>query len=249
MNFTVIIPSRYHSSRLPGKPLVDLAGKTMIERVWSQAQSAGANQVIVATDDERIKKVCESFNASVCLTRTTHQSGTDRLAEVIEQMHISADEIIVNVQGDEPLIAVENIIQVASLLENDADAFMATLSTPISSLDELKDPNAVKVVSDNFKNALYFSRSVIPYDRDAKLEDEINLTSVYQRHVGLYAYRAGFLKTFSNWPPSALEQLEKLEQLRVLSHAYKIKIEPAKIAPQAGIDTPEDVERVVKLLA
>ncbi len=249
MNFTVIIPSRYQSSRLPGKPLIDLAGCSMIERVWIQATKSGANKIIIATDDRRIEDACSGFNANVCLTSSLHQSGTDRLAEVIEKMCIPEDEIIINVQGDEPLIPVENIVQVATLLEKDPDAFMATLSTPITSIDEFKDPNVVKVVADNINNALYFSRSAIPFDRDNTQKSERRITSVYQRHIGLYGYRAGFLKTFSNWEPSDLEQLEKLEQLRVLSHGYKIKIEQAKIAPPAGIDTHEDVARVEKLLA
>ncbi len=247
MNFTVIIPSRYQSARLPGKPLIMLAGKSMIERVWLQAIKSGARQVIIATDDQRIMQTCLGFDARVCLTQTTHQSGTDRLAEVVKKMQLNEDEIIVNVQGDEPLIPVENIIQVAELLQKNRNIFMATLSTPVTSIEELKDPNAVKVVADNDNNALYFSRSVIPYARDPNSEYNMSAT-LYQRHIGLYAYRAGFLNTFCNWPPSELEQLEKLEQLRVLSQGYKIKIEQAIKKPPTGIDTAEDVKRVEKLL-
>ncbi len=248
MNFIVIIPSRYQSTRLPGKPLINLAGKSMIQRVWEKARQSGAADVIIATDDLRIEQACHLFKAQICLTRSSHQSGTDRLAEVVQKMNIAAETIIVNVQGDEPLIPAENISQLAQLLHSDISAVMATLSTPIKTKAELNDPNVVKVISDELKNALYFSRSVIPHDRDGNIQSNTEIMSHYQRHIGIYAYRAGFLQTFSHWDSAALEQIEKLEQLRVLSKGYKIKIAQALISPPAGIDTVSDVARVEGLL-
>ncbi len=243
MTFTVIIPSRYQSTRLPGKPLVDLSGQSMIQRVWEQSRLSGASRIIIATDDPRIEDVCRQFGGETCMTKSSHQSGTDRLAEVVEKCQLAKDEIVVNVQGDEPMIPPENIKQVAQLLALPSNAPMATLCTPIDNIQEISDPNAVKVVISDVNTALYFSRAAIPFDRDHSSQQ-----SPYYRHIGIYAYRADFLSTFSQWPMSTLETIEKLEQLRVLTNGYSINIAVAEIIPPAGIDSAEDVERVLALL-
>ncbi len=245
MEFVVVIPARYGSSRLPGKPLADIAGKPMIQHVYEKAVASGASQVVIATDDERVKKVCDGFCNHVLMTAEHHQSGTERLAEVVAQLTLPMDTIIVNVQGDEPLLPPENVYQVAHLLAS-SDAPMATLSVAIDSAEEVFNPNAVKVVSDKDNNALYFSRASIPYSRDAMMagdNETLNLAH-YQRHIGIYAYRAGFISKYIELEASPLEQLESLEQLRVLHHGYRIKVEEAKVAPEAGVDTPEDLARV-----
>lgn len=248
MKFTVIIPSRYGSTRLPGKPLVDLCGKPMVQRVWEQAVKSGATKVIIATDDLRVKNSAEEFGAEVFLTDKEHHSGTDRLAEVCAKQHLDNDEIIVNVQGDEPLIPPQIISQVAKLLSTDQDAQVATLSAPLNSFEDASNPNVVKVVSDNQLNALYFSRSMIPYDRDGMIQSVNELSKSLFRHIGIYAYRAGFLQLYTQLPQSSLEKLEKLEQLRVLQAGYQIKVEIAAEIPDAGVDTQEDVNRIIRLL-
>ncbi|MCG2838519.1 3-deoxy-manno-octulosonate cytidylyltransferase [Photobacterium sp. WH77] len=247
MAFTVIIPARYQSSRLPGKPLADIAGKPMIQWVYEQASKAGARQVIVATDDQRIAEVVTSFGGEACLTRADHESGTERLAEVVEKYQLAADEIVVNVQGDEPMIPPSIIRQVADNLAR-SDAPMATLAVEIDHADEVFNPNAVKVVMDKNGYALYFSRASIPWDRDnfAKRPQEIHQNLL--RHIGIYAYRAGFINTYINWEPSALEKIESLEQLRVLWHGEKIHVDVAIDPPPAGVDTPEDLEKVRLLI-
>lgn len=241
MAFTVVIPARYQSSRLPGKPLVDIAGKTMIERVYSQACLAGAEHVIVATDDERIASVVRGFGGDVCMTSPDHQSGTERLAEVVELKNIAPDTIVVNVQGDEPLIPPQVIKQVASNLHHYA-APMATLGVNISDPEEVFNPNAVKVVTDKSGYAMYFSRASIPWDREHFATQQV--IQPVLRHIGIYAYRAGFISTYLNWQPSPLEQIESLEQLRVLWHGEKIHVDVASVTPPAGVDTPADLEAV-----
>lgn len=241
MAFTVVIPARYQSSRLPGKPLVDIAGKTMIERVYSQACLAGAEHVIVATDDERIASVVRGFGGDVCMTSPDHQSGTERLAEVVELKNIASDTIVVNVQGDEPLIPPQVIKQVASNLHHYA-APMATLGVNISDPEEVFNPNAVKVVTDKSGYAMYFSRASIPWDREHFATQQV--IQPVLRHIGIYAYRAGFISTYLNWQPSPLEQIESLEQLRVLWHGEKIHVDVASVTPPAGVDTPADLEAV-----
>lgn len=248
MSFTVVIPSRYQSSRLPGKPLADIAGKPMVQWVHQQALQAGAERVIVATDDARIEAVVKSFGGEVCMTSPDHQSGTERLAEVVETMGIADDHIIVNVQGDEPLIPPSIIKQVADNLAN-STAPMATLGVSIDESEEVFNPNVVKVVTDEQGYALYFSRASIPWDRDAWASDNKTIRNPLMRHIGIYAYRAGFINTYINWQPSALEQIESLEQLRVLWYGEKIHVALAKEAPAAGVDTPEDLEIVRKILA
>ena len=248
MSFTVIIPARYQSSRLPGKPLADIGGKPMIQWVYEQASKAGAEQVIVATDDQRIVDVVRGFGGEVCMTRDDHESGTERLAEVVEKYQLADDQIVVNVQGDEPLIPETIIRQVADNLAR-SEAPMATLAVEIDHADEVFNPNAVKVVTDKDGYALYFSRASIPWDRDnfAKCPQEIHHNLM--RHIGIYAYRAGFINTYINWEPSALERIEALEQLRVLWYGEKIHVEVAIDAPPAGVDTPEDLEKVRQLVS
>lgn len=248
MSFTVVIPSRYQSSRLPGKPLADIAGKPMVQWVHQQALQAGAERVIVATDDPRIEAVVKYFGGEVCMTSPDHQSGTERLAEVVEKMGIADDHIIVNVQGDEPLIPPSIIKQVAENLAN-STAPMATLGVSIDEPEEVFNPNAVKVVTDEQGYALYFSRASIPWDRDTWAKEDKTIRQPLMRHIGIYAYRAGFINTYINWQPSALEQIESLEQLRVLWYGEKIHVALAKEAPAAGVDTPEDLEVVRKILA
>ena len=248
MNFTVIIPARYASSRFPGKPLVEIDGKPMVQHVYERAQESGASKVIVATDDARIAKTVSDFGGLYCMTGAHHESGTERLAEVVDMEGLLAHELVVNVQGDEPFIPAENIQQVAENLYNHQQAEMATLAVKITDVEEAFNPNAVKVVVDKQGFALYFSRATIPYDRsrflDADNIDEIG--DFYLRHVGIYAYRAGFIKQYVNMSPSGLEQIESLEQLRVLWHGEKIHVDIARKTPPAGIDTPEDLQRMLK---
>ncbi|OOF79586.1 3-deoxy-manno-octulosonate cytidylyltransferase [Rodentibacter caecimuris] len=252
MSFTVIIPARFASSRLPGKPLAEIAGKPMIQHVFEKAQQSGANRVIIATDNEKVAAVAQGFGAEVCMTSEHHNSGTERLAEVVEKLAIPDDEIIVNIQGDEPLIPPVIVHQVAENLAK-FKVNMATLAVKIHDAEELFNPNVVKVLTDKEGYVLYFSRSVIPYDRDQfmGLQDitKATLAEVYLRHIGIYAYRAGFIKKYVQWEPTMLENLEKLEQLRVLWNAEKIHVELAKEVPAVGVDTMEDLEKVRSILA
>jgi 3-deoxy-manno-octulosonate cytidylyltransferase (CMP-KDO synthetase) len=242
MSFTVIIPARYQSSRLPGKPLADIGGKPMIQWVYEQSIASGASQVVVATDDERIAQAVQQFGGTVCMTACTHESGTERLAEVIKTLGIAEDEIIVNVQGDEPLIPPSVIAQVANNLANSV-APMATLAVNIQDEHEAFNPNAVKVLTDKEGYAIYFSRATIPWDRDGFAQSK-TLRFPLLRHIGIYAYRAGFINTYIHWPPSELEKIESLEQLRVLWYGEKIHVAVAQETPPAGVDTPEDLELV-----
>jgi 3-deoxy-manno-octulosonate cytidylyltransferase (CMP-KDO synthetase) len=254
-SFVVVIPARFQSSRLPGKVLADINGKPMIQWVVEKAQLSGARQVIVATDNDEVAAVVTGFGATVCKTRADHQSGTERLAEVMEQYQFSDDEIIVNVQGDEPFIPPENIAQVAKNLANQQQnsrvARMSTLAINIDSVEEAFNPNAVKVILDKDGYALYFSRATIPYDRErflnANANTEENIRAIgdfYLRHVGIYAYRAGFIKDYVNWPTSQLEQVEALEQLRVLYQGERIHVAVANShVPVEGVDTPEDLAK------
>lgn len=248
MEFVVIIPARYASTRLPGKPLADICGKPMVQHVYEKVCLSGASKVVIATDHQKVFDEVSRFTRDVVMTREDHQSGTERLAEVVDSLKLNSDTIVVNVQGDEPLLAPENVSQVASLL-NDSRAPMATLSVAIEEQDEVFNPNAVKVVSDINKNALYFSRASIPFDRNAMMTkgSELHLAP-FQRHVGIYAYRAGFIKQYIELSTSPLEVLESLEQLRVLYHGFNIKIEQANVTPHAGVDTPEDLEKVIAYL-
>ncbi|RWS95452.1 3-deoxy-manno-octulosonate cytidylyltransferase [Aeromonas caviae] len=252
MSFVVVIPARYASTRLPGKPLADIHGKPMVQHVVEKALQSGADRVIVATDDERVQQALAPFAAAagfeVCMTLPDHQSGTERLAEVCRHYGFAADTIIVNVQGDEPLIPPVIIRQVADNLAA-ASAPMATLSVPIRDAEEAFNPNAVKVVTDREGYALYFSRASIPWDRDRFTQSREQIGDHYQRHIGIYAYRAGFIQRYVDWAPSVLEQVEALEQLRVLWYGEKIHVAQALQAPPVGVDTQADLDKVRALLA
>ncbi|MCR8718291.1 3-deoxy-manno-octulosonate cytidylyltransferase [Pseudomonas syringae] len=248
--FTVVIPARYGSSRFPGKPLKTIAGKPMVQLVWEQARKSSAERVVIATDDARIVEACRAFGAEVLLTREDHNSGTDRLAEVATQLGLAADAIVVNVQGDEPMIPPSVIDQVAANLAERPEAGMATLAEPIDDVAALFNPNIVKVSTDINGLALTFSRAPLPWARDAlaRSKDELPADVPYRRHIGIYAYRAGFLHDFVSWGPCWLENTESLEQLRALWNGVRIHVADALEAPPGGVDTPEDLERVRRLL-
>ncbi len=246
MTYTVIVPARYASTRLPGKPLLDLGGKPMIQHVWERAVEAGADRVVIATDDERIVEVAQGFSAEVMLTRADHPSGTDRLAEVAERLALDDEHIIVNVQGDEPLIPSEVIDQVAANLAATTAASMATLCESIEDTQTLLDPNAVKVVFDRQGLALYFSRATIPWPRDHDWSDPQMPHGQWYRHLGIYAYRAGFLKRYQDWVPAELEQQECLEQLRALFQGERIHVAQACAPVPGGVDTAEDLAALRK---
>lgn len=250
MIFCVIIPARYASSRLPGKPLQDIAGKPMIQHVYERAVQSGANDVVIATDDERIRQVAEGFGAQVCMTAAHHPTGTDRLAEVVRLRGYTDQHIIVNLQGDEPLMPPVLLRQVAENLQLRPHASAATLCERITSSGELFDPHLVKVIMDKQGYALYFSRAAIPWDRDAFMETTGALPerSEHYRHIGLYAYRAGFLQDYVQWPPCVIEQTESLEQLRILWNGHKLHVAEALEKPGIGVDTPDDLARVRHLL-
>lgn len=246
MSFVVVIPARFESSRLPGKVLADIAGKPMIQWVVEKALASGAEQVIVATDNDDVAKVVKGFGGEVCKTRADHQSGTERLAEVMQTYQFPDQQVIVNVQGDEPFIPIENIAQVADNLSSQSQARMATLAMKIDDVAEALNPNAVKVLCDKNGYAMYFSRATIPYDRERFLNNKHidAIGDFYLRHIGIYAYRAGFIKDYVQWPTSQLEQIESLEQLRVLWQGEKIHVAVAKTALEVeGVDTPEDLEK------
>ncbi|APC11009.1 3-deoxy-manno-octulosonate cytidylyltransferase [Providencia rettgeri] len=243
--FTVIIPARYASTRLPGKPLADIHGKPMVVRVMEQAIKSGASRVIVATDHPDVAKAVIEAGGEACMTNPEHQSGTERLAEVIDTYGFSDDEIIVNVQGDEPLIPPEIISQVANNLKG-SQAGMGTLAVPIRDAHEAFNPNAVKVVTDQGGYALYFSRATIPWDRDGFAKSHDVIGDTFLRHIGIYAYRAGFIRRYVSWEASPLEKIEMLEQLRVLWYGEKIHVDVAKTTPGAGVDTQADLDAVRK---
>lgn len=248
-DFIVVIPSRFSSSRLPGKPLADIGGVPMVARVWQQACASSASRLVVAVDDERIRGAFEGSGAEVLMTRSDHPSGTDRLAEVAEQLALPDDAIVVNVQGDEPLIPPALIDQVAVLLAADPQASMATLAEPIAEMDSLFNANVVKVVANAQGRALYFSRAPIPWRREgwepaSVAASDGSLAGGWLRHLGIYAYRAGFLRAFQQWSPAPLEMLEQLEQLRALYHGHAIQVGLAAEPHPAGVDTVEDLERV-----
>jgi len=249
MSFTVVIPARFGSSRLPGKPLLEIGGLPMIEHVWQQASASAAQRVVIATDDERIQAVARAFGAEVCMTATDHCSGTDRLQQVAVELGLEQEHIVVNVQGDEPLIPPAVINQVAGDLARHTDAAIATLCEPIDEVDVLLNPNAVKVVSDGQGTALYFSRAPIPWPREqfAAAPHQMPSGERWFRHVGIYAYRTGFLHRYIGWPPAPLEQEEQLEQLRALHHGVRIHVSPACEVVPAGVDTPDDLARLQAL--
>ncbi|ACQ67003.1 3-deoxy-manno-octulosonate cytidylyltransferase [Candidatus Hamiltonella defensa] len=245
MSFVIVIPARYGSTRLPGKPLIDIQGKPMVLHVMERAREAGADRVIVATDHIEILQVIKSAGGEACFTSSEHSSGTERLAEVIEKYRFSDTDIIVNVQGDEPMIPPIIIDQVAKNLANTCLG-MATLAAPITNKVDLMNPNVVKVVVNALGHALYFSRAPIPWKRDGLMTEEKNRTAL--RHIGIYAYRVDFVRRYINWGKSPLEEIEKLEQLRVLWHGEKIHVDIVKKIPPQGIDSPEDLEKIRKIL-
>lgn len=249
--FKIIIPARHASSRLPAKPLADIAGKPMIVRVVERATKSGAGEVIVATDHRDVATAARQSGVQVVMTRADHATGTDRLAEVVDRLGWPDDEIVVNVQGDEPLVAPELIGQVARSLRDDAMAAIATVSHPISSIEDFLSPNVVKVVCDAQGYALYFSRAPIPWPRDAFAARRDTLPDGLspERHIGLYAYRAAFLRRYRDLELSPLEKFESLEQLRALWHGYRIRVVGAAHAPEPGVDTVQDLERVRRRFA
>ena len=249
-DFRVVIPARYGSTRLPGKPLRLLAGRPMIEHVWRRAGECGAREVLVATDDERIVAACRAFGAEAVLTDPAHPSGTDRLAEVARVRGWADDEIVVNVQGDEPLLPPANVAQVAVLLAASPDCAIATLATPVRSLHEFLDPNAVKVAMGSDGRALYFSRAPIPWARDGAPAGLASQSAYAHalRHLGLYAYRCGSLARLAAWPASPLEELEKLEQLRALERGLGIRVAVAVAVPGPGVDTEADLAEAERRL-
>ena len=250
MTYTVVIPARYGSTRLPGKPLLEIHGKPMVQWVWEQAKRSAAERVVIATDDARIVDIAEAFGAQVRMTSPHHPSGTDRLQQVVAELSLSKDHIVVNVQGDEPLIPPQVIDQVANNLARHPQAGIATLCERINSIEVLTNPNVVKVVSSAQGMALYFSRAPIPWPRDAFMQgpETLPANGAWYRHIGIYAYRTGFLHQFVSWPVAPQEQLESLEQLRALHNGVSIHVDQAMQRVPAGVDTADDLDFVRRLL-
>ena len=245
MQFIVVIPARFASTRLPGKPLRDIKGKSMIQRVWEQACKSSASRVVVATDDQRIEAAAVEFGAEVCMTRADHQSGTDRLQEVANKLNLASDQIVVNVQGDEPMIPPQVIDQVAVNLAAASSAGVATLCEPIDSVEDFLNPNAVKVVAAKNQMALYFSRAPIPWPRDAFNVAQDSVPNTARRHIGIYAYRVDCLNQFITWDIAPLERLESLEQLRFMHNNIAINVADACAPVPSGIDTEDDLIKVI----
>ncbi len=249
--FFVVIPARYASSRLPGKPLLDIAGKPMVQRVYEQACFSKAKSVWVATDDDRIAEAVNNFGGQVLMTSPEHASGTDRLQEAASLLGLADEQILVNVQGDEPLIPPEVINQVANNLANNPTAAAATLCEPIMLLDDFINPNVVKVVADCSGQAMYFSRAPIPWPRDAFAKGQNLLPEGHPawRHIGIYAYRASLLNRFIEWDNAPLEHIECLEQLRILHHGQGVHVQPACAEVPGGVDTQADLDKVRATIA
>ena len=243
--FLVVIPARLGSTRLPRKPLADIGGKPMVIRVAERAQQSLAQSVVVATDSPEIQAACDEYRIECLLTSADHPTGTDRIAEVAQLLKLPADTLVVNVQGDEPLIPPELINQVAQTLANNPACAISTVAVPIVDAAEINNPNVVKVVLNRSNEALYFSRATIPFVRDPDSKQAIT----HLRHLGIYAYRADFLEAYTRLEPAPPEQAEALEQLRALWNGYRIAVHTASEAPPAGVDTAEDLERVRRILA
>ena len=241
VDFAVVIPARYASQRLPGKPLAEIAGRPMIRHVWDRACESKADEVVLATDDERIAAAAESFGATVCMTGGHHRSGTERIAEVADLRGWPDERIVVNLQGDEPTMPAQLIDECAGLLD-DGSADIATLASPFASQADFESPNCVKVVRDTRDHAIYFSRATIPYPRDAASSERASRAALH--HHGIYAYRCGVLRTLVAAEPSELEICEQLEQLRALALGMRIAVGIPSRRPGAGVDTPEDIARV-----
>lgn len=250
-SFHVAIPARHGSTRLPGKMLALIQGRPMLQWVYERARASGARDVLIATDDATIAATAQAFGAVARMTSAAHASGTDRLAELAAMERWPEADIVVNVQGDEPLIPPAVIRQVATLLDSDAEAAIATLAAPVESLGEFLDPNAVKVVTDSKGRALYFSRGPIPWNRDGAPEGLASqrVFAGARRHVGIYAYRVGALRRLAALAPTALEKSEKLEQLRALEHGMVIRVADAAERPGPDVNTAEDLKRVAGLMA
>jgi 3-deoxy-manno-octulosonate cytidylyltransferase (CMP-KDO synthetase) len=244
-SFVVVIPARYASERLPGKALREIAGKTMLQHVFERGTESDAAEVLIATDDQRIIDAANGFDATALMTGSQHRSGTERIAEVSESRNWADDQVVINLQGDEPMMPADLINQCAALL-NDASVDMATLASPLASQADYENPNVVKVVSDDGGNAIYFSRAPIPYSRNEKTDDLAAHTALH--HHGIYAYRCGTLRRIIAAERSDLEACEQLEQLRALSIGLKIKVATALSRPPAGVDTEEDLTQVERLL-
>ncbi|WP_304985833.1 3-deoxy-manno-octulosonate cytidylyltransferase [Coxiella-like endosymbiont] len=245
MEFRVIIPVRYDSSRLPGKALADIAGKPMIQHVYECAVKSGAEDVVIATDDRQISKIGEDFGAMVCMTSSDHQSGTERIAEAVVTLGLEDDEIVICLQGDEPLITPGAIQKLAEDLEEHDNVKAASLCTPITDINELFNPNITKVVLNRRNYALYFSHAPIPWDRSTfNNKENIKLNDSHFRHVGIYAYRVGFLEEYLSWDRCSAEKLEALEQLRILWHGGRIHMVVTKEKYLYSVDTEEDLQRV-----
>ena len=236
MSFSVVIPARYASTRLPGKPLIDIAGKPMLQHTWERALLSGATRVVIATDDNRILEAAKAFGADVLMTAATHQSGSDRICEVVDALGLDDSESVINVQADEPLIPPEAINQVAECLNLNTGFGIATLCEPIEDEREYSEPSSVKVVMDKTGRALYFSRAPIPASGSCPAE--------CYRHIGIYAYRVGVLRQFVTWPVAAIEAVERLEQLRALYNGVPIHVSVAPVRIPPGVDTPEDLAAV-----
>lgn len=247
--FHIIIPARYQSSRLPGKPLLEIGGIPMIVHVYQQALKAGAESVVIATDDKRIEQVLLAEGANVFMSDVPHDSGTERLAEVVDALDYSDDDIIVNLQGDEPFVPTKLLQQVAQELQENSMASMSSLYIPLEVHEDVFNPNIVKVVLDKHKFALYFSRAPIPWLRDDFAEEKVDDfdLSLFHRHIGIYGYRANFIKEYVKLPSSPLEQYESLEQLRVLWNGYKIILAEASTMPGQEVNTAEDLEKARKI--
>ena len=250
MKFTVVIPARLASTRLARKVLLDIAGKPLIQHVFERCCESDAERIIIATDHDEIADCARGFGATVCMTAQTHRSGTERLCEVIDSLAIASEEIVVNVQGDEPMLAAANINQVAALMANNPSFQVGTLYSPLSSREDVFDPNVVKVVTDYANRALYFSRAPIPWDRERFSSDaDFADADCFKKHIGIYAYRAAFVKQYVQMSAGVLEQLEKLEQLRVLEHGYSIGVAEVVADPGIGVDSAKDLEEVRKRFA
>ncbi len=249
-SFIVIIPARYASTRLPGKPLRDIAGLSMIQRVWQQALKSNAAQVVIATDDSRIEEAAQAFGAQVCMTRADHVSGTDRLQEVAQQLGLTDQQLVINVQGDEPLIPPAVINQVAENLAQHPQAGVSTLCEPIETVADFLNPNAVKVVSDKQGMACYFSRAPVPWPRDHFQASQVSMPALdlARRHIGIYGYRVAQLNSFVTWPVAPLEQAESLEQLRFMWNGVGIHVADAVELVPAGIDTEEDLQAAISII-
>ncbi len=256
-DFKIVIPARYASSRLPGKPLKMIAGKPMIQHTYERALQSSADEVVIATDDQRIVDVVKEFTTDIVMTSPDHASGTERLAEVLRLKNWDDNSIIVNVQGDEPLVSPIHINLVAESLQANTRAGMSTLATPVTELDEVFDPNIVKVVMDHQGYALYFSRAVIPWDRDSFIQDKATQQNIktlsndsgWYRHIGMYAYRGTALKQYMTLQPCMLEKTESLEQLRVLYNGIAIHVSIVHDQPGHGVDVEADLAKVEQLLS